>query len=461
MSIVYVVHCVDTEGPLYESLAATFERLRTIFQIDLKPSQTLLAKLQRGQVDLGGIEKSVQKVLDPQLIKYNDTWDKIDNMLHEILSLDFRNAMLDRWGSGWIFNWFCVDHVDYDVNPRRRDIGYHNIFDHYCEMLSDTESSQDGLQFHYHPHAFVRHAHRSATHWWSASNSLYQVLSRRIIDRQWFPAVNRPGFQVNRPDSHWFLEQFIPFDLASLALDVNEEDEQQLDFSHGRSGDWRRAPNSWEPYHPSHDDYQIPGTCRRWIARCLNIGTRAYLLSEDSIYQAYSEAAEGKPTVVSFASHDFRDLRTDVNVVRQMLSKIDPQFPDVEFKFAESLEAMREALNLERAPRCNLDVQLESIGEYGHKLTVTSDYPTFGPQPYLAIKTVTNDYHHDNFDFQIPNRQWSYIFDEETFPIRAVETIGIATNNSYGVTTVTNLDTLTGSITHQHWGEHNSRELRV
>ena len=29
--IVHIVHCVDTEGPLYESLSAKFERIKDLF----------------------------------------------------------------------------------------------------------------------------------------------------------------------------------------------------------------------------------------------------------------------------------------------------------------------------------------------------------------------------------------------------------------------------------------------
>ena len=68
---VHVVHCVDAEGPLYESLDATFERLRYIFHLDLEPSREMLSKLQQGEIDLGGLEKSVQKVVEPQIINYN------------------------------------------------------------------------------------------------------------------------------------------------------------------------------------------------------------------------------------------------------------------------------------------------------------------------------------------------------------------------------------------------------
>ncbi|RJR32846.1 MAG: hypothetical protein C4576_29130 [Desulfobacteraceae bacterium] len=450
---VYIVHCVDTEGPLYESLPATFERIKHIFHLDLPASRELLSKLQAGEVDLGGLETAVQQVVNPQILRYNDTWDKIDLMLNHLLSAEFRNQMLDSSGNGWVFNWFCVDHVDYEVNPRRRDIGYHNIFDHYRHLLERLNVTQDGLQFHYHPHPFKKHAHLCATHWWSASNSLYQILSRRILDRQWFPSANRPGFQVNRPDSHWFLEQFIPFDFASLAAEANLEDEQQFDFANGRSGDWRRAPITWTPYNPSHDDYQRPGRCRRWIARCLNVGTRAYLLTENEVRRAFREACEEKPVVMSFASHDFRDLSADVNYVRGILQKVAPEFPQARFEFAEALSAMRKSLSLTRLPACSLKLSLQSVNHSAHVLTIRSDIPIFGPQPFLAMKTVTDSYYHDNLDFQKPGVEWTYVFDEETFPLRAIESIGVAANNAYGVSTVATMDVQSGRTAIHIWNE--------
>ena len=166
---VYIVHCIDTEGPLYESVDATFERLREIFHLDLPASQDMLRRLQAGDVPLEGLEAAVQKVVDPHLLAYNDTWDKVDAMLAKLMSQSFRTLIPDSAGKGWIYNWFCVDHVDYDLNPRRRDMGYHNVFEHYNAQIRKTGSTQDGLHFHYHPHSFRREAHRSATHWWASS----------------------------------------------------------------------------------------------------------------------------------------------------------------------------------------------------------------------------------------------------------------------------------------------------
>lgn len=448
---VYIVHCIDTEGPLYESVDATFERLREIFHLNLPASQDLLRRLQAGEAPLEGLEAAVQKVVDPHLLAYNDTWDKVDTMLAKLMSESFRTQVPDSLGKGWIYNWFCVDHVDYDLNPRRRDIGYHNVFEHYSAQIRNTGSPQDGLHFHYHPHSFLCEAHRSATHWWASSNSLHQIISRRIIDHHWFPAAHRPGFHVIRPDSHWFLEQHIPFDFSNQATVNTAEDGAQFGLQGGRFGDWRRAPATWEPYHPSADDYQVPGTCRRWIARCLNVGTRYRLLQEKDVRQAFAEAAAGKPVVLAITNHDFRDMAPDIDAFRQLVNKVAVDFPQTPFFYSEAVNAMQAALDLAPLPPCELDLEVRQIDERTHVVTVSSATPTFGPQPWLALKTAAGTYHFDNFDIDTPFHQWQYVFDEETFPLAAVNAIGVAANNAFGTTTVAVIYPATGKVSRKHW----------
>ncbi len=456
-STVYVVHCIDTEGPLYESMEATFQRLHNVFHLDLEPSAALLKKLQAGQVNLNGLEAVVQRVLDPRLLSYNDTWDKVDCMLEDVLSKPFRNRVLDSDGNGWIYNWFCVDHVDYDSNPRRRDMGYHNIYDHYRSILREKASEQDGLHFHFHPHPFSREAHRCATHWWAESSSLHQTLSRRIIERHWFPAAHRAGFHVTRPDSHWFLEQFIPFDFSSQAIVSDSADQGQFGVNEGRFGDWRRAPSNWQPFHPAHDDYQSPGTCRRWIARCLNVGSRYRLLGALDVRQAFEEARQGKPVVLAVTNHDFRDIRPDVTAILDLLKGAAAEFPDVEFRFSEAIHALRSAMALPAQPACELELELQQIRGAATVLEIRSPTPTFGPQPWLALKTTSGTYHFDNLDISTPFHSWRYVFDEETFPVRALDAIGVAANNAFGITTVQVLDPSTGRITTRHWNRPDPR----
>ena len=63
-----VVHCVDTEGPLNESLISTFERIYSIFGLNFDPKEDTLKKLQNKKIDLGEITNSVAKALDPTFL---------------------------------------------------------------------------------------------------------------------------------------------------------------------------------------------------------------------------------------------------------------------------------------------------------------------------------------------------------------------------------------------------------
>jgi len=428
--VVYVVHSIDTEGPLYESLEATFDRLKKIFGISIEPTSENLRKIQSRELDLGGIEEQAARVVAPQLINYNDDFGKIRSMLNRIGSKEFRNKMTDSYGGGWVYNWHCVDHVGYDVNPRKKDIGYHNIFDFYREFIRDTKAP-DALHWHFHPthHRKISHLNVNT---YLRDNKIFKILARRIIERDWFPSVNRAGFHVERPDSHWFLEQWIPFDLSNQAF---PEDEGQADMLEGRFGDWRRAPEDWSIYQPAHDDYQIPGNCRRYIARCLNVGTRMRCINETEVRKAFDLADRDGASLMGFTNHDFRDMQPDIELVQNLLSKVKGDYPDVKFKYCEVREAFNRVLfgDYTSTNRNILSGALEQTEvESQWKLTVEASENTFGPQPFLAVETKDGEFHHDNFDFQEHFRKWTYIFDEHTFPIETVKNIGVGTNDQRG-----------------------------
>ena len=436
--VVYVVHSIDTEGPLYESLEATFERLEKIFGLEIDPTSDNLRKIQNRELDLGGIEEQAARVVAPQLINYNDDYGKIRSMLEQIGSEEFRSRMPDSYGGGWIYNWHCVDHVGYDVNPRKKDIGYHNIFDYYSEFIRDTKAP-DALHWHFHPthHRKISHLNVNT---YLRDNKIFEILARRIIERSWFPSVNRAGFHVERPDSHWFLEQWMPFDLSNQAF---PEEDVQADMAEGRFGDWRRAPDDWSIYQPSHDDYQVPGNCRRYIARCLNVGTRMRCINEAEVRKAFKLASHNGAALMGFTNHDFRDMQPDIELVQSLIKKVQNDYTDVKFKYCEVREAFNRVLFGEfNPPEKNiLSAEIGETGVEGQlKLSVTTSEPTFGPQPFLAVETNDGRFHHDNFDFQEPFRKWSYIFDEHTFPPRTIRNIGVGTNDRKGFYYVLNLN---------------------
>lgn len=430
--IVYIVHAVDTEGPLYESIDATFERLKSSFNIELEPTFDNLQNLLKKKLNLCGMEDDVAAFLDPLLQNHNDSWDKIDKMLSYILSDNFRFKYQDSFNNGWIYNWFCLDHVGYDYNPRRRDMGYHNIYDRYLEFLDKYGKYKDDVQWHFHPMSHYREAHRAGKSY-EHSETLYQILSRRIIDRNFFPSVFRAGCVTERPDANWFLEQWIPFDCSNASVE-NSNKEYHKDQRNGQAGDWRRAPNDWRIYHPNFYDYQKEGSCHRSIGRFLNIVSRYGNISSYEIEKAFKRANEGKPTLLGIFNHDFRNMEYEIEYFYKLLFPVSQKYKNVVFKYSTAKEAFNEVLGTALSP-FELDVNL--INNELYVKTIMGE--VFGPQPYLAIKTKSGHYIHDNFDFGMDGKSWSYVFDDNMIRFEDVDTIGIAANDFCGQTYVKNI----------------------
>ena len=426
--VMYVVHCIDTEGPMTEDINATFERLQSIFGLDIYPSLDNLKKLQNREIDLSGIEEEVANVFSPDLLSHNESWQDIKDMLLNCMSVEYRNKMLDDYGNGWTYNWHCMDHAGYRDNPRRKDLGFGNIFKFYKQMIDETNSSQDEINWHYHPLSFDRNPLKCATNYVNSFDVLNEILCRRIIDNNWFPTVNRPGFHTERIDIHLFLEQWIPFDYANNVYDT---DDGQSDLVNGRFGDWRRSSRSWTGYHPSHDDYQVEGLCRRIIFRCLNVGTRFKTIKEQHVLEALSDAEKNGVSILSFANHDWRDIRPDVEYIRNIVAKCRKKYPNVNIKFSGAQEAAKDIIfGNEKVNYSKLI--LKGYFEKSKFIVEVKQGELFGPQPYLAIKTVDGRYLHDNFDVEIPSKRYSYTFDHHTIDKRAISKIAAASADKYG-----------------------------
>ena len=331
----------------------------------------------------------------------------------------------DSQGEGWKYSWFCMDHVGFTGdNPRRRDAGHHKIVDRYMKMV-EQQNLGDIVQFHHHPVSLSGNYNDSGTAFWGSSN-LNDILTRKIIDRGWFPSAFRPGFHTERPDSHWFLEQWIPFDYGNQSYEQTISG--QADMDEGRFGDWRHAPLEWKPYHPDYTDYQSKGTCKRWITRCLNMHARIRELTIKEVECAFQQA-QREDVILAFTDHDYKDMIFEIEKVRDMLRIISNQYPDVRFEYCDAVSAMRRCLQLS-PEKLELEVHIERACN-NYRLLVKAENGIFGQQPYLAIKSKEGNYYWDNLDF-VDKNVWSYTFDENTLEISKIEIVGVAANNGYG-----------------------------
>jgi len=440
----YIVHCIDTEGPMFEPLEVTFDRLKTLYKVSLPPSKTTLLQLQNREINLNGLEDDVAKTFSVHNISYKDTWTKIDDMLFEIMSEQYRNKYIDSHGNGIIYNWHCLDQAGFSTNKRRKDIGFGNIFNHYKKIISETES-KDRIHWHFHPLSFNKESHISSTSYDNSYGILHEILCRRIIDNNWFPVVNRAGFHTIRQDSSFFLEQWIPFDYSNQST---YEKDTLLQSDIHRFGDWRNAPKEWIPYHPSYDNYQLPGNMNRVTTKCLNIGTRYKLLTDTEIEMAFKNVIDKGTAILSFTNHDFRDMSVDIDDIYTRIYNIASKYKDVELINCDALTAMQNILFDEDEvikEEISICAKIESI-ENIDKITVQcTTGRVFGSQPYLAIKTKEGKYYHDNLHEVLCNKEWEYYLDDMTINICSIDTIAVASNDKYGNQSIVKLNEVINS----------------
>ena len=420
-----LVHCVDTEGPLHEPMDATFERIENVYGLKFDPSSEQLKRIQEGLGLPENLRQDIMTFVSKDRLNYHKNWHEVDNCVRDLMRPEWRECLSDDFGQGYIFSWFILDHVGFETNPRYRALGYHVIYDHYRNLLREFQPAGDRLYFHTHPVPFFFEANKTSNSF-SFTNHHIQVINRRVIDYLDFPAAYRPGANCERPDINLFLEMWIPFDYGNQGMPQNKLEKRQKDLVGGRWGDWRRATSEWEVYHPDFYDYQKKGQMKRYIARSLNLNSRVRPITVEEIRKAFHRADTGKHTILAVTDHDEREMRPYIIDHMQNVREVQKEFPGVNIRHANAVDAIRFAEHLPfQDPK---DLQ---FAWHENRLEILPQGPIWGPQPWFCFKTKDLRYIHENLD-RGDDDGWSYVFDENTISLSQIEYIGIATNDDYG-----------------------------
>jgi hypothetical protein len=159
-------------------------------------------------------------------------------------------------------------------------------------------------------------------------------------------------------------------------------------------------------------------------------------LTKEHVRDAFTEARESGAAILSFADHDYRDIRPDINEVRAMLRNVKLEFPDVHIKYSGAEDAAVSLMGYDKMPAPKL-----SINSIGNRIFVeVIEGEIFGPQPFLAIKTKEGNYYHDNLDVIEPRKKWGYVLDDQTVKKTNVEKVGVATAGRFGKKCVVTID---------------------
>ena len=413
-NILYVVICIDTEGPLTESLKATFERINYKFNLSLKPSISTLRKLQSGKKTYKKFGDELRDFVNPKRLNYLNNWKEISKMVKKITSNKFRKRTQKFFRSSLKYSWFIIDNVGFKFNPRRKALGFNAVFHNYEKILNKYSKKNDCIGWHFHSIHPSGNPLIYNTSW--TSNDLHEKsLCMRLIEKKNFPNLFRAGALIERNDLSQWLENFIPFDFSNRSRILKKKKIEYLN-------DWYGAPYDWSPYNPSFYDYKSKGSMNRTIFRTLDIDTNSNVINQKEIHSAFKRSKKNK-TILSVSTHDRRDIEPELTFFLKKLEKVSKKYPKVKIEFTTAENAARKVLKInENKNRKKILYTKITDKKY---LDIKTNFDLFGNIPFLAIKEKNNLIYRDN-PIKIKKNYWRYLVSKN------IKTLGIATVDKKG-----------------------------
>jgi SAM-dependent methyltransferase len=312
---------------------------------------------------------------NPELL---GTWEQVDEAMDKLFEPAFRDRYPDPGGGRLAIGWFFLAWSGFTTNPRSRAFGYHAVRDHYVERWGNAiEAFGDEHCWHYHHPP----ASGIGNEWgldWETSDEYARILSRQLLERRWFPACYRAGGTIMDSRSSRFVDSWFPLDFTNRAP-----------LTLPGLVDWSGGVAEWGLYHPSPEDFRMPGAGRRRMARCLDLLTGVHVLGEEDVVSAFERARRGLPALLSVFEHDYRDIEGRLDGFRELLASVAARYPDVDWRYAAPRAAVLRYLDVPPPRPLLLEASPTADG-----LAIWTSEPVFQSVPWLAARTPDGEVRH-------------------------------------------------------------------
>jgi SAM-dependent methyltransferase len=326
---------------------------------------------------------------DPELLA---DWDAVDTAMDKLFDERFRTRHRDPFGGHIRFGWFFLTWTGFTTNPRGRDFGYHRVRDHYLERRRDAMAAYGDEQcWHYHHPA----ASGVGNEWgldWSVAREYEQILSRQVLDRDWFPSCFRAGGTILTPESSRWVDAWFPVDYSNRAPVVLPD-----------YVDWSTGIADWRLYHPAAEDFRREGSEHRRMARCLDLVTGLHRLDDADVEAAFVRAEGGEPAILSCFEHDYRDIAARLDAFAGQVESAAARHPAVPWRYAGPVEAVRGYLDAPRQPLLELDAAVLD-GE----VHIRSSEPLHQSIPWLALESGGEVVHVEDGVMRLEPTRWRW-----------------------------------------------------
>ncbi len=304
-----------------------------------------------------------------------------------VMEAAFRSPLVDSYGTPVKLTWWMMagNIFRHATNSNVPDPNTMTLYLMKKYQGTALRAWGDELSMHYHTFVWTDYDGDGTSYWNQAkgfpesADDFEVTLAAQLLEEGIFPVSFRSGWHAM--DNSWQqrLDELLPFSMHNDWPAKRSDLSEPIDNVY----DWSRSPGVFVPFHPSPEDYQIPGNGRGW-----NVRSR-YMSAADSAFMTniFAAAAAGTDQVVCLWAHlpetDFLD---NVRKVNSSAHKAASRYPAVLFRYCTAVEAMQRWLHTGDTTRPALQIR-EIPGSSPLRWRIESNETLFQPAPFVAVKT--------------------------------------------------------------------------
>jgi hypothetical protein len=312
----------------------------------------------------------------------------------KVMDPAFRNQLVDSYGQTMKFTWWMMggNIFRYATN---RNFPLPNTMTLYLMRKYHGEAIKrfdDELTLHYHTFAWTDY-NKDGIFWWNQARSFLEsrddfdvTLAQDLLEEGSFPVSFRSGWHAMDNDWQRYLDTLLPFSMHDDWPAIRADTSEPID----NVFDWSKSSKEWIPFHPSAENYQLPGSLKGWNLRS------AHIAGIDSAAMAaiFAKANAGVDQVACLWGHlpetDFLDNMKKIDRVAHSAAL---KYPAVKFRYCTAVEAMQRWLGTSDVTPPIVNVSERRTGD-NVTFVITTNEPIFQPQPFVAAKDLYERYYH-------------------------------------------------------------------
>lgn len=329
--------------------------------------------------------------------KYNpyyrfDLYTNPDQNGTKVMDEAFRNSLKDSYGQPVKLTWWMMAGNVYRRATNTNIPLPNTLVMHLMKKYQGERIKQlgDELSLHYHTYYWYDY-NQDGVFWWNQSQDFAPnredfdvTLAQFLLEENIFPVSFRSGWHFM--DNEWqnYLNTILPFSLHNDYPHKHNDEIEPLDNLY----DWSKAPAEFVPFHPSPDNYQLPGESKGWNVRSINMSS----IPQSLMDSVFARAKRGIDQLVCLWAHlPEENFLEQIKRVDSLAHISAGKFTTVKFRYTTAIEGYQRWLKKENTPAPVLTVTpYETSGKI--RYVIESDKPIFQERPFFAVKDIYENY---------------------------------------------------------------------